>query len=170
TGISRVAKRNTEEVHHEIDTTYRVSTFFTNKNKYPPEVHDKFVKSTRDKILRDTRETQIEIKNQKIRIVKDIPWKIRQIRKEYNFIVKVPIANQIQHRWMYPEGLDFTWEGRHYRLDSLNKASKFLERNNQKLGYQELDQREIMEEEEEEEAQDVEEIEIRKERKNILVF
>ena len=48
---------------------------------------------------------------------------------------------------MFPEGVAFSLEGRHYRLDSFNKASKFLEKNDQKLGYQEQLQAEFSEEE-----------------------
>lgn len=42
---------------------------------------------------------------------------------------------KIQYKWLFPEDLNFVWEGKPIRLDSIYKGQRFAIDNAQKLDY-----------------------------------
>ncbi|KAJ7303173.1 hypothetical protein JRQ81_012106, partial [Phrynocephalus forsythii] len=80
-------------------------------------------------------QTDIKIKEFKVNILKDVPWRVRQIRKDFSFLTNLLLKQNIRYKWIYPEGLTLQWEKKTRRLDSLKKARAFAEENADKLGY-----------------------------------
>lgn len=44
--------------------------------------------------------------------------------------------DKIQYKWLFPEGLNFQWDGKPIKLDSISKVLKFANDNAQKLVYE----------------------------------
>ncbi|KAJ7326733.1 hypothetical protein JRQ81_016492 [Phrynocephalus forsythii] len=109
---------------------------FTRKQKRPPEVVVKLMRRhIRDSILQFSQKQEIKIKESKVNILKDVPWRVPQIRKEYSFLTTLLVKQNIRYKWIYPEDLTLQWEKKTQRLDSLKKARAFAEENADKLGY-----------------------------------
>lgn len=43
---------------------------------------------------------------------------------------------EIPYKWIYPEGLIFTWDGKNQKIDNVTKAKKFANKHADKLKYQ----------------------------------
>lgn len=87
-----------ETLQNEIDLVYRVTS------SYAREIHIRFCKrSVRDRILRETRDENLVIKANGIRILKDIPWSTRKKRKQYECITTILRENEISYRWLIIE-------------------------------------------------------------------
>lgn len=82
-------------------------------------------KVTRDKILRITNEKPLKIDGREIQVLKQTLWKIRDIRKKYSFLTNKLNSKNINFRWLIPEGVNVNWQGKRYRLDSVEKAEEF---------------------------------------------
>ncbi|KAJ7341005.1 hypothetical protein JRQ81_004577, partial [Phrynocephalus forsythii] len=125
-----------EDFLREVDLIYRQPTAYTRRNKLPPEVIVKLVRRyTRDCILKATQDKEVEINKSKVTILKDVPWEVRQLRKEYTFLTKLLLKHDIRYKWLYPQGLSFQWEGKLQKIESHQKARAFVEKNARKLGY-----------------------------------
>lgn len=102
-----------ETCQNEIDLVYRVNSSFTKKQNILREVHVRFTKRhIRDKILRKIRDENIIFKGKAVRIAKEVPWSVRKKRKEYEEMTAILQENEINYRWMSPEGLMFSFDGR----------------------------------------------------------
>uniref|UniRef100_A0A2D4ID63 Uncharacterized protein n=1 Tax=Micrurus lemniscatus lemniscatus TaxID=129467 RepID=A0A2D4ID63_MICLE len=58
--------------------------------------------------------------------MKQIPRRIRDIRREYSFLTKELLKRGINYRWLIPEGLLFTWQEQRHRIETLDKAELFV--------------------------------------------
>lgn len=114
------------EVSNELDQVFRTGNSYTKRNKLPQEIHIKCVrKSFRDEVLLQTRSKSFQINQKEVKIIKDLPWRIRAKRKEYQSISKCLQRNKIDYRWLIPEGLLFSFQGTRYKINSIFKAQAF---------------------------------------------
>lgn len=97
----------------ELDVVYRMHTAYTKRSNAPPETIVRFCRRcTKDRVMKASQGKELEYQGKAFIILKDIPWKVRQLRKQYDFLVKPLREANIVYKWMYPEGLWFTWEGK----------------------------------------------------------
>lgn len=82
----------------------------------------------RDEILKRVREEPLQYRKKAIAVLKQIPWKIRDLRKQYQFLTTKLNEKGINFRWLVPGGILINWSSRRYRLDSTFKAADFYER------------------------------------------
>lgn len=71
-----------EQVKNEIDQVYRIGNSYIKKNNLPREAPMKCI-SFKDEILQKNKIEQLRIQNQDVKTLKEILWKIRAKRKEY---------------------------------------------------------------------------------------
>ena len=125
------------EFRQYLEATYRVSTAYLRKNKLPKEINVRFTnKVIRDKVLRISQDKQLIIEDKKINELKQIPWQMRQRRKEYSFLVSLLQQNGISYRWPTPEGLFFRIDTQRYNITFLMKARDFMGENEKNLKIQ----------------------------------
>uniref|UniRef100_A0A2D4GT93 Uncharacterized protein n=1 Tax=Micrurus corallinus TaxID=54390 RepID=A0A2D4GT93_MICCO len=67
----------------------------------------------------------MKYKVKEITVLKQVPRRIRDIRREYTFLTKELLKRGINYRWLIPEGLLFTWKEQRHRIYSLEKAELF---------------------------------------------
>ncbi|KAJ7341467.1 hypothetical protein JRQ81_005593 [Phrynocephalus forsythii] len=95
--LADVLDMEKSQMSQEIDQIYRVNSSFARKNKVPREVHVVFVRrKIKEDILRRLRENTLKINDQEITILKQTPWKIRDIRKQYFFLTNKLNENKFQ--------------------------------------------------------------------------
>ncbi|XP_015280709.1 PREDICTED: apolipoprotein A-IV-like [Gekko japonicus] len=142
------------EVDKDIEAIYRVNSAYARRNKVPREVQIKFYRrDLKDNILKTASEKTLKVGESQIRILREIPWKVREKRFEYQTLVELLKQQNIQFRWLIPEGLFFIYKGKRYKINSLFKLEEFLEKNGKDLGFQEEEEEEENTTESEEEAQ-----------------
>lgn len=87
-----------EELERYINSIYQMNLSFARRNKLPSEVHMKFTKTIlRDAILQATQDKKIIMQGCEVKILKEVPWNVRQKRKEYAFLTSV------KRKWDYIE-------------------------------------------------------------------
>lgn len=62
-------------------------------------------------------------------------------RREYRTLTECLRENNIDYRWLIPEGVLFTYRGSRQKINSSMKAKEFLERHASDLGYESTDQK-----------------------------
>lgn len=82
----------------------------------------------RDEILRKTREEPIKCEQNEIVVLKQIPWRVREVRKQYQFLTSKLNEKKINFRWLTLEGILIMWQGTRFRLDSTDKGREFYEK------------------------------------------
>lgn len=103
----------------------------------PPEVVVRFSRRCiRDRILKATQGQKIKFQDRDLIFLKDKPWKKRQLKRQYNFLTKTLRELEIPYKWIYPEGLIFTWDGKNQKIDNVIKAKKIAHKKVEKLKYQ----------------------------------
>ncbi|XP_070789403.1 tropomyosin-like [Pituophis catenifer annectens] len=121
--LAEATLKNKEEINKEIDEIYRVFTNYAQRNRLPKEVHIRFVrKLVKEEIYKKMREKPIIYKGKEIITLKQIPRRIRETRKNYNFLTTELHKHKIMFRWLTPEGLLVSWQDKKYKLDTLEKA------------------------------------------------
>lgn len=109
-----------------IDEIFRVYTRYAMQNKLPGEVHIRFTKKLiKAQILQIAREKTLKYKEKEIVVLKQIPRRVREMRREYQFLTKILLQKGVNYRWLLPEGLVFMWQQQIYRIDSMDKAKAF---------------------------------------------
>uniref|UniRef100_A0A8C6VAK8 ADRM1 26S proteasome ubiquitin receptor n=1 Tax=Naja naja TaxID=35670 RepID=A0A8C6VAK8_NAJNA len=117
-----------QKMEMEMDEIFRIHTIYARRHKLPREVHVRFVKkSIRDKILNKARDEPLQYKGKQLVVLKHIPRRVRDLRKQYHFLTSVLIKCNVNFRWLIPVGILVTWQKKKYRLDSLDKAMKFYD-------------------------------------------
>lgn len=108
--LAEVLDREIKEMEKEIDQVYGVNSSYMRINKVPREVHENFVRrDMRDKIVTLTNEKPMVIQGKEIIILKQIPPKIREVRKQYHFLTSKLNTRKINFRWLVPEGIMVNW-------------------------------------------------------------
>uniref|UniRef100_A0A8C6X8C1 L1 transposable element RRM domain-containing protein n=1 Tax=Naja naja TaxID=35670 RepID=A0A8C6X8C1_NAJNA len=108
-----------------MDEVFCVHTRYAMRNKLPREVHIRFTKKIiKTQILQMTREKTLKYKDKEIVVLKQVPRRVRETRREYLFLTKELkggrykkrrgepqkelLRKGINYRWLIPEGLLFT--------------------------------------------------------------
>lgn len=77
----------TDDMKLEIDQVYRINSKYAKIKKVPREVQVIFIrKTTRDKILKVANDNPLRLEGKEIQVMKQTPWKIREMRKKYLFL------------------------------------------------------------------------------------
>lgn len=85
--LAPLANYTTEEMRTELDYVYRMNTAFTKRTNMPPELIVWFLRRCmRDRVLKAIQGKQLGFHGKPITILKDIPWKVRQLRKQYELL------------------------------------------------------------------------------------
>uniref|UniRef100_A0A2D4KHD0 L1 transposable element RRM domain-containing protein n=2 Tax=Micrurus TaxID=8634 RepID=A0A2D4KHD0_9SAUR len=75
------------------------------RNNLPREVHVRFTKKTmRTEIMQKATDDLLKYKGKNIIALKQIPRKVRDLRREYQFLTKMLIKKEVNYRWLIPEG------------------------------------------------------------------
>lgn len=96
----------------ELDHVYRTHMAATRRTNALPEMIVRFCrKCIHDRVPKVSQDKQLKYPGKTIIILKDTPWKIRQLRRQYNFLTKALSEADITYKWIYPEGLIFIGKG-----------------------------------------------------------
>lgn len=60
-------------------------------------------------------------------VLKQIPRRVRDSEKQYQFLNTKLIEREVNFRWLIPEGILVNWDGKRYGLDSIEKATEFYD-------------------------------------------
>ena len=117
------------QISREIAKIFRINSSFVRRNKTPRDVHIIFMRrKIKEDILKRSRENLLRIQGKEIEILKQILWKIWEIRKQYFFFTKKLNEKGINFRWLTTEGIILNWQSKRFRLDSLDKTKDFYEK------------------------------------------
>uniref|UniRef100_A0A8C6XMS3 L1 transposable element RRM domain-containing protein n=1 Tax=Naja naja TaxID=35670 RepID=A0A8C6XMS3_NAJNA len=115
-----------EKMLNGMDEVFRVYTRYAMRNKLPREVHIRFTKKIiKTQILQMAREKMLKYKDKEIVVLKQVPRRVRETRREYLFLTKELLKRGVNYRWLIPEGLLFTWREQRHRIDTVEKAELF---------------------------------------------
>lgn len=81
TSLAQSLEIEIEQLKKEIDKIVRIGTPITRKNKLLREIHVKFCRKQMRYQLLFKAKSQMNIKDQEVMILKDIPWRMRNRRK-----------------------------------------------------------------------------------------
>ncbi|KAJ7329742.1 hypothetical protein JRQ81_015916, partial [Phrynocephalus forsythii] len=129
------------EMVKEIEQVYRVNSRFARENKVPREVHVKFIRrAVRDMILRASSDKPLKCQGQEILVLKQIPWKVRDVRKHYQFLTVKLNEKRINFRWLVPEGIFVNWDETafSYRASNLLQLKKVVRDTRAADGFREI--------------------------------
>ena len=91
------------QMSREIAEIFRINSSFARRNKMPRDVHITFLRrKIKEDILKRSRENPLKIQGEEIVVLKQIPWKIQEIRKQYFFLTKKLNEKDINFRWIIP--------------------------------------------------------------------
>lgn len=82
-------------------------------------------KSTQVEILHRTRDEPTEYRGKQLVILKQVPRRVRELRRPYQFLTLKLIKYNINFRWLIREGIMILWQDKRHRLDTLDKAEEF---------------------------------------------
>uniref|UniRef100_A0A2D4PWZ7 L1 transposable element RRM domain-containing protein n=1 Tax=Micrurus surinamensis TaxID=129470 RepID=A0A2D4PWZ7_MICSU len=85
--IAEKLEREKDEILNELDDVYRVSTNYVRRNRLPKEIHIRFARKKVHNILyKIAREEGIQYKGKKIQVLKQVPRRVREQRRDYRFL------------------------------------------------------------------------------------
>uniref|UniRef100_A0A2D4KH05 L1 transposable element RRM domain-containing protein n=1 Tax=Micrurus paraensis TaxID=1970185 RepID=A0A2D4KH05_9SAUR len=126
--LANFLERDKEEMIREIDDIYRVYTSYARRHRLPKEIHIRFARrKVRDIIYKISREETIKYKEKEIIILKQIPRRVRELRKDYHFLTNYLNKKNIPFRWITPKGILTTWNEKKIKIDDVSKAQEFFE-------------------------------------------
>lgn len=126
--IAESLQRDKQEIMNELDEVYRIQTNYARRHKLPREVHIRFArKKIRDIVYNITREEPMIYKGKEIITLKQIPRRVREQRKDYRFLAAQLNKRNILFRWILPEGMLMSWQGKKVKIDSLAMAQDFFD-------------------------------------------
>uniref|UniRef100_A0A2H6NA32 L1 transposable element RRM domain-containing protein n=1 Tax=Micrurus carvalhoi TaxID=3147026 RepID=A0A2H6NA32_9SAUR len=121
-GTLEIPKR---KMMDEIDEMFQMYTRYAMKNKLPREVHVRFTKKAiKSEILQKARDNPLKYKGKEIIVLKQVPRKVRELKREYQFLRKILIKKGVNYRWLIPEGLMFTRQEQ--RQIGLNRENRII--------------------------------------------
>lgn len=122
-GILEITK---EEVLRDIDDAFRVFTSYARRQRLPTEVHVRLSKKAlREEVILKSRDKTVTYKDKQLIILKQLPRRVREMRRNYHFLTTQLRKYKILYRWLLPEGLQFTWADKKVRIDNLRDARDF---------------------------------------------
>ncbi|KAJ7317138.1 hypothetical protein JRQ81_003300 [Phrynocephalus forsythii] len=127
--LSKFLQEDRQLLDSEIDKVFRVNSRFATQNKAPRDILIFFVKkNTRDRILQLHSKNKFKIDNKDVIVLKEIPQRILQRRKDFTFLVQKLKENNISFKWENLYGLNLNYQRRNYRINTVEDAQKFLEK------------------------------------------
>lgn len=133
--LNSILKIPEQEIAKELDYVFRVHNLFTKRANQPPELVIKLYRRLfRDSVLSAPGISEASYNGNKLTILREVPWKIRQNRKQYKTFTRILREKGVVFRWLVPEGLQVLWEGKWAKIESLTKLQKFVKINAEKLG------------------------------------
>ncbi|KAJ7332837.1 hypothetical protein JRQ81_015017 [Phrynocephalus forsythii] len=97
--------------------------------QFPRELQIRFLKSGfRNKALKAIQGKTFIKYGKNIKALNHVPWKIRQLRKQYEKLTKTLRRKDISYRWLFPEGVTFEFAGQRHYVNSTMKAEQILKR------------------------------------------
>lgn len=98
--LAPLANFSKEEMSREIDQVYRLHTAVTRRMNKLPELIVRFCRRCiKDRVLKATLGHQLDYQGTPITILKDTPWKIRQLRRQYQKINNVAKVKKFVHKY-----------------------------------------------------------------------
>lgn len=114
------------KLFEEIDSAYRINSRIAAQRNLPRDVVIYFSrKARRNEIIWTYYQQRFQIANQDIILLKEVPYKMLQKRKEFAFLTQELKNRQIPFRWNIPTGIMVTFDNKSYRLDTPQKAKDF---------------------------------------------
>ncbi|XP_060113038.1 ankyrin and armadillo repeat-containing protein [Heteronotia binoei] len=115
-----------EEGRRDIEWVKRVSSNYTRKYKLAREVQVKFTRlATCERILKKTKDQELKWKETNIKVLKEVPWEVRQRRAKYRKLATWLTRHSVQFKWLVPEGMFFTYHTKRQNITSLEKLEEF---------------------------------------------
>lgn len=126
--IAEALQRDKREIINELDEVYRVQTNYAKCHHLLREVHIRFAcKKVRDIIYRITRDELMIYHEKEIIMLMQVPRRIQEQRKDYRFLASLLNRKKILFRWITPEGMSITWQGKRIKVDDLDKAQELYD-------------------------------------------
>ncbi|XP_034275175.1 uncharacterized protein LOC117666542 [Pantherophis guttatus] len=126
--LATILQKNKHDIQGDIDEVFRIQTNYTRRHKLPREVYMRFTKKTiRDEVYKRTRDEAMMYKGREIQILKQIPRRVREQRRQYQFLSTQLIKYNVTFRWLIPEGMLISWQEKKFRINTLDKGHEFFE-------------------------------------------
>lgn len=74
---------------------------------------------TLTELLQKCKNEALKIQEQEIKVLKETAWRVRTKRKEHQKLTTCLRNNQIQYKWLSPEGVSFEFQGIRFKLNSI---------------------------------------------------
>lgn len=133
--IVDLVQRPPEEIDKNCYGIYRVNSEFARQKNIPRDV---IVKVTTRKLIDEILDKQfkepLHNKGKVIRILKELPKDVLQMRRNYRKITERLSSEHNRYRWQIPEGLSFIWKGKRVLIKSVDQMKEFLKQEGKKQG------------------------------------
>uniref|UniRef100_A0A2D4PM55 L1 transposable element RRM domain-containing protein n=1 Tax=Micrurus surinamensis TaxID=129470 RepID=A0A2D4PM55_MICSU len=96
--VAELLQREKNEIINELDDVYRLFTSYARQHRLPREVHTRFARrQVKDIIYKISRDEVIKYKGKEI-IIKQVPRRIREQQKDYQFLTNYLNKKNISFR------------------------------------------------------------------------
>lgn len=130
--IAEYLGEETEEVTYNLDQIYRVNSKFAIQHQIPRDVVVQFSsKKMKEDFLMKSYKDPLELERKTIKVLKELPKKVIESRKQYKQLVDKLRKLKIRFRWEIPTGLSFFFKGKRKwisNVEEIKKAMKDLEK------------------------------------------
>lgn len=127
TAIANFIGEQTEEVAFNIDTVYRVNSNFALQNKIPRDIVVQFSsKKMKEEILTKSYKEPLELEGEQIKILKELPKKVLESRKQLKPLTDKLKKLKIRFRWEIPNGLSFFFKGKRKLVSDAQEMKNIL--------------------------------------------
>ncbi|XP_054853276.1 uncharacterized protein LOC129341943 [Eublepharis macularius] len=135
--LASFAKATKEELKSDILEVRRTSSKYAMKRQLPREIIIDFSsKKTRDTILYNSSNVDLDFLGNKVKVLKDIPFLARKRRFKYKRFAALLRKRDIKYKWLFPEGIWFRYKDQAYKIISEVQLKDFV------LNHQEFEQEE----------------------------
>ncbi|XP_070805241.1 myosin-6-like [Pituophis catenifer annectens] len=126
--IAGILQQDKDDIIKKLDEIYRVKTNYARRNKLPREVHVRFaLRKVKDVVYNIVRDEPVNFKGKEVIVLKQVPKRVRDLRRDYRFLEIQLNKRSIPFRWLIPEGMLITWQGKRIKIDSLVSAQELLD-------------------------------------------
>lgn len=77
--------------------------------------------------MKRTRDEPMTYKGKEIQTLKQIPRRVREQRRHYQFLTMQLIKYKVMFMWLIPEGMLISWQNKKFKIDTLDKAQEFYD-------------------------------------------
>lgn len=126
--IAKYLGEQTDEVAFNIDTVYRVNSNYAAQNKIPRDIVVQFSsKKMKEEILSKSYKDPLELEGDQIKILKELPKKVIDSRKQFKPLTDNLKKLKIRFRWEIPIGLSFFFKGKRKTISDLQEMRRILD-------------------------------------------